>query len=139
MIYRNNEIPSNYNKVAEISDNYIVWVKESRLQNDIDYDAYIQFFNPSFSYVHIGDYKIQKGDSFSIIPHYTNNGVYNYIDYYEYDFSLGTYELASGDDFTYNEYNRSDFIPIFIGQFIVVIIFVWILNKISLLWKKGGV
>ena len=139
MIYRNSEIDSNYDKIAEISDNYIVWVREARLESGRDYNAYIQFFEPSFSYYFTSDYKIKNGDSISIIPHYNNNGMYSYIDYYEYTQTLDTQQLVSGEDFTTNEYNRSDFIPILIGQVIIVIAFIWVLKNISRLWFKGGV
>ena len=45
MIYKNSEIPSNFNKIAEISDNYIVWVRENRLQSNNSYEAYIQYIS----------------------------------------------------------------------------------------------
>lgn len=47
MLFRNNDIPAEYNKLAEISDNYLVWVRESKLQAGSTYSAYVQFIYPS--------------------------------------------------------------------------------------------
>lgn len=137
MIYKNENIPSTFNKVAEISDNYIVWVAENTLESGKTYDAYIQYFSPSFSYFFVEDYMIKDGTEYNYMPHYNNNGVYSYIDYYDKEYSLATLQVDS-EDITSDDFNRADFPTIFICQFILAIIFVWVLKNLTRICFKGG-
>lgn len=50
-MYKNNDIPTEYSNLAEISDNYLIWVRESTLQSGRKYSAYVQFLNPSPRFV----------------------------------------------------------------------------------------
>ena len=113
MFYRNDDIPQGYNKIAEISDNYLVWVRESTLESGTNYSAYIQFLNPSEFLVFTDNYKITSGTSYEYNAHYTNNGMYSYIDYYDCDFSRTTMSVDS-DDFATGIYDRADAPTIFI-------------------------
>lgn len=122
MIYKNSEIPSNFNKIAEISDNYIIWVRENRLQSNNSYEAYVQYISPSFSYLYTDDYKIKQGSNYVLDANYVNNGVYSYIDSYDVNYYLDTITTSSGD-VTTNDYFRSDYTNIFICGFIIVLLF----------------
>ena len=73
MIYKNSDIPSSYNKIAEIGDNYIVWVRESTLNSGTSYQAYIQYLSPSFSYFFTDNYNIKVGTDYQYNAHYNNN------------------------------------------------------------------
>lgn len=129
MIYRSDDIPSNFNKIAEISDNYIIWVRENVLQSGNSYEAYIQYLSPSFSFFYTDDYKIKDGTDYLYNAHYINNGVYSYIDYYDQEFSLTTLEVSS-DQIESSDYVRSDFPQIFICGMILVGIFAAVLIRI---------
>lgn len=129
MIYKNNEIPSNYNKIAEIGDNYIIWVRESTLSSGTNYQAYIQFLQPSFSYIFTDEYRIKTGDNYVYNANYTNNGMYSYIDNYNAEYSLKTISTSSGDVIT-DDYFRSDYTNIFICGFIIVFLFAAITIRI---------
>lgn len=138
MIYRSDDTPQAYNKIAEISDNYIVWVRESTLQSGSTYSAYIQYLSPSICGFLIDDYKITSGTSYTLDANYINNGMYSYIDNYDVEFTMDTYSPDS-DDFSVNDFDRGDMPLIFICQFICCIFFVWMLNQLSKLFKKDGV
>lgn len=129
MIYRSSDIPATFNKIAEISDNYIVWVSENVLNSGTNYNAYIQFFNPSFSYIYIEDYQIKNGTNYIYNANYVNNGIYTYIDYYDVDYSLNTY-VVDIDYITDNDFTRSDYGSIFIMGFILVAIFTILLVRL---------
>lgn len=129
MIYKNNEIPSNYNKIAEIGDNYIIWVRESTLSSGTNYQAYIQFIQPSFSYIFTDEYRIKTGDNYVYNANYTNNGMYSYIDNYNAEYSLKTISTSSGDVIS-DDYFRSDYTNIFICGFIIVFLFTAITIRI---------
>lgn len=137
MIFKNSEIPNNFNKIAEISDNYIVWVSSSSLSNNIDYDAYIQFINPSFGLIFVENYRINKGTNYNITPNYINNGLYNYIADYDIDYSLTALEVDE-NFVSFDNTSRADYINIFIGQFFVVFCILWIFKQLSRLFSKGG-
>lgn len=137
MIYRCNDIPEGYTNLAEISDNYLVWVRESTLLSGRDYSAYIQYMTPSIYTVLIDNYRIKTGDNYSLIANYTSNGMYNYLDSYDVEFSLQTLTVDN-DLISDNLYDRADAPQIFACQFICVVIFVWVLNQLSKLAKKGG-
>lgn len=137
MIFRSDDIPLNYNKIAELSDNYIVWVREDNLNNDREYNAYIQYFKPCFSYVFIEDYKIKNGTEYNYIPNYVNNGVYSYIDNYDVEYNLNTYEVD--DSYFSNNLNYSvDCVPIFFSQILCVVCILWVFKQFSRLFFKGG-
>lgn len=129
MIFKNDDIPSTFNKIAEIGDNYIVWVRENSLQSGNSYQAYIQYFSPSFAYFFTDDYKIKQGDNYVYDCHYTNNGMYSYVDYYDLNYSLSTLEIDSSE-ITNNDYNRSDFTQIFICGIILVALWTAVLVRI---------
>lgn len=137
MIYKNPDIPDTYNKIAEISDNFIVWVKETKLNNNTNYDAYIQYMTPSFCYFFTDNYKIKLGTEYSYDVNYMNNGMYSYIDSYDASFSLSTL-VPDADDITDNDFDRADFPTIFVCQFIVVLMFLWTFKQLSRLFVKGG-
>lgn len=129
MIYKNIDIPSNFNKIAEISDNFIVWVKEATLNSGVKYQAYIQFFIPSMNYLYVEDYVIKTGSNYSLNANYINNGVYSYVSYYDLDYSLNT--LTVDDDFiSQDDYNRADYTVIFLCGFVIVTIFTIILYRL---------
>lgn len=136
--YRSNDIPQGYNKLAEISDNYLVWVRESKLNSGTSYNAYIQFLTPSFAYFFTDDYKIKTGSDYRYNAHYNSNNMYSYLDYYDCEYSLTTLEVAS-EDISTSDYDRADMPQIFVCQFLCCFFFVWILNQLSKLVKKGGV
>lgn len=138
MIYRSNDIPQGYNKVAEISDNYLVWVRESRLQSGTSYQAYYQFLNPSIAIVFTDNYKITSGTNYTLDANYINNGMYSYIDNYDVVYYRDTLNV-SDDQWTYSDFDRADMPYIFVCQFICCIFFVWMLNQLSKLFKKDGV
>lgn len=136
-MYKNNEIPSNFNKIAEISDNFVVWVKDTTLVNNRDYEAYIQYITPSTWLLHTTNYRIKNGTSYTYDANYINNGMYNYLDSYDLKYSLNT--ITIDDDYINDsDYNRGDFLPIFIVQFIIVVIFVWVFGHLSRIFFKGG-
>lgn len=138
MIFRNNDIPKGYNNLAEISDNYLVWVRESTLESGRNYTAVVQYLSPSFVWFVIDDYKIKTGTRYRLDANYLNNGVYSYLDNYDVSFSLDTSEVDISL-FSDNDFDRADMPLIFICQFLCVVIFVWMLNQLSKLVKKDGV
>lgn len=123
MIYKNPEIPSNFNKIAEISDNYVVWVRENRLESGNSYQAYIQYSSPSFAYFYTDAYRIKDGDSYVYNISYTNNGVYSFIDDVTPEYSKTTLQVAN-EDITDSESSRADFPNIWISQVLYLCIFV---------------
>lgn len=136
-MFINNDIPQGYNKIAEISDNYVVWVRESTLNSGTKYSAYIQYLKPSWLLVFTHDYMIKSGTSYTLDAHYTSNNMYSYIDYYTADYSLTT---MSVDDSNFSDdiHYRADFPEIFICGFIVCVIFYWVFHNLSRLFFKGG-
>lgn len=137
MIYKNNDIPEGYNKLAEISDNYLVWVRESTLQSGTNYSAYIQYINPSPFLLLIDDYKITAGTNYTLDANYISNGMYNYLDSYDVSFSRST--MVVDDDYTSSDtYDRGDAPQIFICQFICCVFFVWMLNQLTKIVRKDG-
>lgn len=137
MIYKNNEIPLNFNKIAEYSDNYVVWVRESILNSGSSYNAYIQYFNPSFYYIYTDDYKIKQGTSYSIDYNYVNANWGSYMDNADISYSLNTIEVNE-EDITYLESNRADIINVFLGQFLCCVCVLWIFKQLSRLFFRGG-
>lgn len=137
MIYRNDDIPQGYNKIAEISDNYLVWVRESSLQSGTSYSAYIQYINPSEFLVFIDNYKITSGTDYEVIPHYTSGGMYTYVDSYDVDFTRTTISVDS-ELFSSNVYDRGDACSLFVCQFLCCVFFVWLLNQLTKIVRKDG-
>lgn len=138
MIFRNNDIPQEYNNIAEISDNYLVWVRESSLVSGRDYNAYIQFLTPSFWVTFTDSYRISSGTDYEYVPHYTSGGAFSYVDYYDSSFTRTTLAVDS-DDFSTNDFDRADMPLIFVCQFICCVFVVWMLDQLSKLVHKGGV
>lgn len=134
MIFRDSSIPAVYNKIAEFGDNYIVLVKENILNSGSSYDAYVQYFSPSTYYVHITDYKITSGTSYSF--DYNTNGM-GYVIGANYSFSLDTYAVDN-DTFSSELEDRADIVSIFFGQFLCVVCILWIFKQLSRLFFKGG-
>lgn len=137
MLYKNKDIPKNYNRIAEISDNYIVWVKEATLSNNTSYNAYIQFFNPSFSYFFTSDYKIKEGSSYTLDYNYYTSNFGSYIDSADLNYNLSTLEVDH-NYITSNETARSDAILIFLGQILCCVYILWIFKQMSRLFFRGG-
>lgn len=92
-MFLDSSIPNNFNKVAELSDNFIILVKENTLISGRCYEAYIQFFNPSTEIIHTNNYKISGGDVVTYNVHYINTQYYSYIDYIDATYTKNTYEL----------------------------------------------
>lgn len=138
MIYKNNEIPDAYNRIAEVSDNYIVWVRESKLNSGSVYNAYYQYFEPSFSYFYTGNYRITTGDTYTLDANYITNGMYNYLDSYDVSYSRTTIEVDP-DEVTSEEFNRADMPIIFICQVVMCIIFLWVFKQLSRIFYRGGI
>lgn len=134
MFYKNDEIPSNYNKIADFSDNYIVWCRESVLNSGVDYDVYIQFFTPSFGLLHIDNYRITKGTEYSLLYNYSTYGFTSA----DCDFSFRSY-VPDNNEIIDNDYLRSDYTNIFICGFIAVFFFYFVFHKLSYLYRKGGI
>lgn len=84
------------------------------------------------------DYTIKNGDSYIFNANYINTGVYSYIDNYDLEYSLTTMSVDD-DYFTDDDYSRTDFPSIFVCQFIVVVMFYFVINKLTKLAIKGGV
>lgn len=137
MIYKSNDIPEGYNKIAEISDNYLVWVRESTLQSGTSYSAYYQFINPSISVIFTNNYRISSGTNYTLDANYVSNGMYNYLDSYDVSFSR-TCLTVDSDYISNDDFDRGDMPLIFMCQFICCIFFVWMLNQLSKLIKKDG-
>lgn len=137
MIYKSDDIPEGYNNIAEISDNYLVWVRESKLQSGTGYSAYYQFISPSVSVLFTDNYKITTGTNYIFDANYVNNGVYSYIDSYDVSFSRDCISVDS-DEVSSNDFDRGDMPSIFICQFICCVFFVWMLNQLSKLIRKDG-
>lgn len=129
-------IPSSYNRIAEISDNYIVLVRENKLNDNTDYDAYIQFFSPSTEVLHITNYRITNGDSYTYDYHYTNNQYYSYIDYMTLDFSKNTYALGNTST---SFFDRHDFWSIGLVVALLLALVILIVNLATSLVHRGGI
>lgn len=136
-MYINNDIPEGYNKLAEISDNYLVWVRESKLISGTKYSAYIQYLEPSWLVVSTDDYMIKDGTKYTYDAHYNSNNMYSYLDYYDVNYELTTMTVDHTNDSDDIHY-RADFPEIFICGFIIVLIFYWVFKNLSRLFFKGG-
>lgn len=136
-MFRNNDIPQEYNKLAEISDNYLVWVRESRLVSGTKYNAYIQYLSPSWLVVSTNDYMIKSGTNYRYNAHYSTNSMYNYLDYYDTSYELTTLAVSS-DHFTSDIHSRADFPLIFVCGFLICLVFWWVFHNLSRLFFKGG-
>ena len=136
-MFLNNDIPQEYNKVAEISDNYLVWVRESKLQSGTKYNAYYQYLKPSWLVVFTDDYMIKDGTNYRYDAHYNSNNMYSYLDYYTTSYELTTQEIDRSDDGS-DVHLRADFPEIFICGFIICVVFYWVFKNLSRLFFKGG-
>lgn len=136
MLYRDSSIPDEFNKIAEISDNYIVFVKENTLISTQAYNAYIQFINPSFGVLYIENYTISEGNC-DIIYNYTNDGLYNYIESADVTYIKTTMQYDD-DNFSINDTARADDITIFFGQFLCCVCIIWVFKQMSRLFFRGG-
>lgn len=137
-MFRNNDIPEEYNKIAEISDNYVIWVASSNLTSGTTYTAYVQYFSPSWLVIPIDNYKISSGTTYTLEAHYNNSGMYSYLDYYDVDFSRTAF-TSSDLSFSDSDESRADFPAIFGCQVFFVVLFIWVFHHISLLFKKDGI
>lgn len=137
MIYKNKDIPSNFNKVAEIGDNYIVFVKENKLNSDTDYQAYIQYFSPSWAYFYTTSYRIKQYDHVDMDINYDTSGIYSYLDSITTNTSLTTYQV-SDDYISTDETSRFDTITLLFGQILCCICILWVFKQLSRLVYKGG-
>lgn len=126
-------IPVEYDKIAEISDNYIVLVREAQLVSGRDYDAYYQFLQPSVFVLHVEDYRIKLGNLNENEYSYNSSGE---VLSSEISSTLNCNTLETREN---GFYDRFDSPYILFHQFFIVFLFVWVLNQISKLVKKGGV
>lgn len=123
-MYKSDLIPEDFDHIAEVSDNYVVWVKSSNLVNATDYQAYYQFFKPSFYVLPVSNYRIKTGTSYS---------------YESGDISYSMTTLSPDSDYiTNNNWENADFPDYFVCQFIVVIMFLWVFKQLSRCFFKGG-
>lgn len=136
-MFVNNDIPEGYNKVAEISDNYLVWVKESKLQSGTKYTAYYQYLTPSWLVVSTNDYMIKDGTKYTLDANYNSNNMYSYLDYYDLNYEKTTMAVDTTNDSSDIHY-RADFPQIFICGFILCLVFWWVFHNLSRLFFKGG-
>lgn len=135
-MYISDEIPQNYKYIAEYSDNYIILVKETKLNSGVDYDAYMQFFSPSTEVIHITKYRIKNGDSYTYNYHYINNTYYNYIDYVSSDYSYNTIELTNRSS---DLFDRHDYWSIGLMVALLLGLTILIVNLATSLIHKGGI
>ena len=136
-MYISSDIPSNFNKVYELSDNYIVLGTSSNLSSDVNYEVYIQYFLPSIYVVHLTDYKIklENANDFSLnYNYYQMGGVYSADGVFSQTACQIDRSLCSDSQF-----DRGDFTLIFICQFLICVWFVWLLNQLTKLVHKGGI
>lgn len=135
MIYKDESIPDNYNRIAEVSDNYIVFVKESVLYNGSDYKAYYQYIKPSTYIFYTENYRITKFDAYEESFDSYNNGVFSTLDSSIASFQLHT---MTSEDFSSDDKYRADIIDIFFGQILCCIVILWIFKQLSRLVYRGG-
>lgn len=135
-MYVDESIPSNFNRIAEVHDNYIVLVTQSVLTSDHNYEAYYQYISPSTCVIHVTDYRIQHGDDVVIDYNYNNNQYYNFLDNGEVTYTLHTMEL---EDARSDFWSRADVFSIF-GTCVIILCFIlWLINAVTSLVEKGGV
>lgn len=128
-------IPSNFNRIAELSDNYVVLVKEQQLLSGHTYEAYIQYFSPSTQILHLNNYKIVDGDTYTLDYHYINNQYYSYIDYVSVDYTKNTYELDRSTDF----WDRGDILFLIPAVIYLLLLIILIVNLATSLVHRGGI
>lgn len=129
------EIPTNFNKVAELHDNYVILVKEDVLTSGRTYEAYIQFFNPSTTYEHLTNYRISDGNDIKYNYHYTNNQYYSYIDYMQVAYTKNTYEITRDTDL-WARFDVSS-VALIVGLLLALVII--IVNLATSLVHRGGI
>lgn len=124
-MFKSSDIPSSYNRIAEVGDNYVVWVSQNKLNSGTSYIAYYQFFTPSFYVMKVDNYYIKDGSEYSV----SASG--------DYDYSFVT--MIPDDDYWGDtQYDRADFPQIFVCGFIILIGFIWVFKQLSRLFFKGG-
>lgn len=133
LVFVSDSIPGEFNRIAEVSDNYVVLVQEQQLVSGRQYDAYYQFFNPSLQVLYVNDYELKSGIIKNIDFDYNSSG--EIIDN-SFNYELNTMIL---DDRSSNLEDRPDYPVILWSQFLLLFVFVWVLNQTSKLYKKGGV
>lgn len=134
-MFIDSSIPQNFNKVAEMNSNYVILVKEDILSSNRDYEAYIQFFNPSTTIEHINDYRIHEFDSVNYDYHYLNNQYYTYIDYVDAIYSKHTYEITH----EFNLWQRYDISSIGVIVSLLLALVIIIVNLATSLVHRGGI
>lgn len=132
-MFVSDSIPASFNKIAEFNNNFIVLVENDTLSSGVDYEAYVQYFYPSLQVIHLQDYRIKIGDSYSLDHNSSSSGDLLSSDL---TFSLHTSDLLSTE---HNLDSRPDYPTILWTQFLLVFLFVWVLNQCSKFFKKGGV
>lgn len=135
-MFISSDIPANFNRVAEISDNYIILVKESKLNSNTNYEAYYQFFSPSTEVVYTDKYKITSGTSYKYNYHYINNQYYSYIDYMDTEFSKDTFLLTNISN---NLFDRHDYWSIGVCVGLLLALTIVIVNLATSLIHRGGI
>lgn len=135
-MFVSSDIPSNFNKVAEISDNYIVLVRENKLLSGNDYHAYYQFFSPSTEIIYTENYRITNGDTYSYDYNYNSNQYYSYIDSMDLNYSKNTFELTNVSN---NLFDRHDYWSIGLTVALFLCLTILITNLATSLVHKGGI
>ena len=121
-MFVSSSIPVEYSNIAEISDNYVVLVREQQLVSGRKYDAYYQFFEPSVLVLHVEDYQIKLGNLNKLDIDYNTSGE---IINCEVSSTLDCNVLESREN---GFYDRFDSPYILFHQFFIVFLFVWVLN-----------
>lgn len=135
-MYLDESIPVTFKYIAEISDNYIIVVNTATLYSGVEYEAYIQYLTPSLYVIHLDDYRIKTGDNYILDYNYLNNGVYSYVDTVDVDYSIHCNEIEEVNN---DYYDRTDLPQIMITQFLLVFVYVWIINQVTKFVHKGGI
>ena len=135
-MFVSSDIPNNFNRVAEISDNYIVLVRENKLVNNTNYQAYYQFFSPSTEIVYTDRYRITTGDTYSYDYNYNSNQYYSYIDSMDLNFSKETFTL---DNVSNDLFDRHDYWSIGLMVALFLCLTILITNLATSLVHKGGI
>ena len=135
-MFVSNDIPNNFNKVAEISDNYIVLVRENKLVNNTNYQAYYQFFSPSTEIIYTDHYRITTGDTYTYDYNYNTNQYYSYIDSMDLNFSKETFFL---DNISTDLFDRHDYWSIGLTVALFLCLTILICNLATSLVHRGGI
>lgn len=136
-MYVNEDIPASYKYLAEIRENYIVLVSQSKLNNGTDYNAYIQFLKPSTEYLYITNYRIKTGDTYNLDYNYSSSGYGSYLDSADVNYSLQTIDIS--DYISQDFWSRHDYYETFSVGLMITLLACFVINLCSCLVKRGGI